>query len=261
MSGNPYDSDPYGNTNSGQPQQGMPSHQPSPWSREAAQEGQQDTPYVASQQTWHKDEGQQQGWGQPTDSAQMPPYVQPSPYDQPANQGQSSAYDHQSAYHQQSAYDQPAPNQQYGYASPPHGQQGYGPAGYGQQQQDYGQTGYGQPGYGQPGYGQQQPGYGYSQNQYQQGYPQQMQYGQPPMMAPKSKLTAGILGILLGTFGIHNFYLGHTGKGVTQLLITVLSVGMLAVVSSIWGLIEGVLIMTSSPGTKWSFDAQGNPLT
>lgn len=72
----------------------------------------------------------------------------------------------------------------------------------------------------------------------------------------KSKVVAGILGILLGSLGIHNFYLGYTGKAVAQLLISLLSCGTLAVVSSIWGLIEGIMILTGSINT----DANGNPL-
>ncbi|MFI3261154.1 MAG: TM2 domain-containing protein [bacterium] len=64
--------------------------------------------------------------------------------------------------------------------------------------------------------------------------------------AQKSKVCAGILGILLGSLGIHNFYLGYTGKGVAQLLITVLSCGFLAVISSVWGLVEGIMILTGS---------------
>ena len=72
----------------------------------------------------------------------------------------------------------------------------------------------------------------------------------------KSKMAAGLLGILLGTFGVHNFYLGYTGKALAQLLITLLSCGTLAVVSSIWGLIEGIMILTGSINT----DANGNPL-
>ncbi len=59
----------------------------------------------------------------------------------------------------------------------------------------------------------------------------------------KSKMAAGLLGILLGTFGVHNFYLGYTGKAVAQLLITVLSCFFLSPVSAIWGLIEGILIL------------------
>ncbi len=72
----------------------------------------------------------------------------------------------------------------------------------------------------------------------------------------KSKMAAGLLGIFLGAFGVHNFYLGYTGKAVAQLLITILSCGFLAFASSIWGLIEGILILTGSI----SVDGNGNPL-
>ena len=72
----------------------------------------------------------------------------------------------------------------------------------------------------------------------------------------KSKMAAGLLGIFLGGFGVHNFYLGYTGKAVAQLLITLLTCGFGAVVSSVWGIIEGVLILTGSINT----DGKGNPL-
>ena len=72
----------------------------------------------------------------------------------------------------------------------------------------------------------------------------------------KSKVAAGVMGIIVGAFGVHNFYLGYTGKAVAQLLITVLSCGILSFASAIWGLIEGIMILTGSINT----DAQGNPL-
>lgn len=72
----------------------------------------------------------------------------------------------------------------------------------------------------------------------------------------KSKLAAGLLGIFLGAFGVHNFYLGFTGKAIGQLLITLLSCGTLSFVSGIWGLIEGILYLAGSSNT----DAAGNPL-
>lgn len=72
----------------------------------------------------------------------------------------------------------------------------------------------------------------------------------------KSKIAAGLLGIFLGAFGVHNFYLGNNGKAVAQLLITILSCFTLAIVSEIWGLIEGIMILTGSIST----DAEGNPL-
>lgn len=72
----------------------------------------------------------------------------------------------------------------------------------------------------------------------------------------KSKLAAGLLGILVGALGIHNFYLGYTGKGVAQLLLTLLSCGALGPVSAIWGLVEGIMILTGSI----SSDGKGLPL-
>lgn len=74
--------------------------------------------------------------------------------------------------------------------------------------------------------------------------------------AQKSKMAAGLLGIFLGSLGIHNFYLGFTGKAVAQLLITVLSCGALSLVSAIWGLVEGIQILTGSIAA----DAAGVPL-
>lgn len=72
----------------------------------------------------------------------------------------------------------------------------------------------------------------------------------------KSKLAAGLLGIFLGAFGVHNFYLGYTGKAVAQLLISVLSCFTLAIVSEIWGLVEGIMLLTGSIAV----DGQGVPL-
>ena len=77
-----------------------------------------------------------------------------------------------------------------------------------------------------------------------------------PTYKQKSKIAAGLLGILIGAFGVHNFYLGYTGKAVAQLLITVLSCGFLSFVSAIWALIEGIQILTGSINV----DASGMPL-
>ena len=56
------------------------------------------------------------------------------------------------------------------------------------------------------------------------------------------KLVAGLLGILLGGFGVHKFYLGYTKEGVIQLVVTLVTCG----VGSIIGLIEGILYLTKS---------------
>lgn len=72
----------------------------------------------------------------------------------------------------------------------------------------------------------------------------------------KSKIAAGLLGIFLGALGIHNFYLGYTGKAIAQLLITVLTLGFGSIITGIWGLIEGILILTGSINV----DGKGVPL-
>lgn len=72
----------------------------------------------------------------------------------------------------------------------------------------------------------------------------------------KSKMTAGLLGIFLGCFGVHNFYLGYTAKAVVQLLLSILSCGTLAIISEIWGLVEGIMILTGSINK----DGKGLPL-
>ena len=58
----------------------------------------------------------------------------------------------------------------------------------------------------------------------------------------KSKVAAGVLGILLGALGIHKFYLGYTGTGIVHIILTILVIT--APVSAAIGLIEGILYLT-----------------
>lgn len=60
------------------------------------------------------------------------------------------------------------------------------------------------------------------------------------------KILAGILAIVLGGLGIHKFVLGYTTEGVIMLLISVLSCGILAVIPSVIGIIEGIMYLTKS---------------
>ena len=81
---------------------------------------------------------------------------------------------------------------------------------------------------------------------------------------PKSKIAAGLLGIFLGCFGVHNFYLGYTGKAVGQLILSVVGIftsclffgAFLVLGAEIWGLIEGIMILTGAIDK----DADGNLL-
>ena len=84
---------------------------------------------------------------------------------------------------------------------------------------------------------------------------------QPAVFNPmaKSKMAAGLLGIFLGGLGIHRFYLGYTGIAVAQLVLGlsgIFTCGITSIASAIWGLVEGIMIMTGSINK----DAQGQPL-
>lgn len=75
----------------------------------------------------------------------------------------------------------------------------------------------------------------------------------------RSKLAAGLLGIFLGSLGVHRFYLGYTGIGVAQLILCLLGIvtcGVTSVAAWVWGLIEGIMILVGSLNK----DAQGRPL-
>jgi len=57
----------------------------------------------------------------------------------------------------------------------------------------------------------------------------------------RNRWIAGALAILLGPFGVHRFYMGFTGIGVIQLLITLCSFFALSWAVAIWATIEGIL--------------------
>ena len=113
--------------------------------------------------------------------------------------------------------------------------------------------GYQQPGYPPPGYPQQpgypsQPGYGYTP---QYAVDPSAPFGRDPMtgfpLSDKSKVTAGILQLLLGTFGVGRFYLGYTTIGVLQLVVSIVTCG----IGAIWPLIDGIMILMGNvPDTQ-----------
>ncbi|MDO5746678.1 MAG: TM2 domain-containing protein [Actinomycetaceae bacterium] len=111
-------------------------------------------------------------------------------------------------------------------------------------QQPYGQQQYGQPQYGQQPYG--QPQYGQASG----GYPV------PVGAVQKSRMVAGLLGILLPGFAAHNFYLGFTGKAVLQLVLNIFTLG----IASLWPFVEGIIYLVNKNDPKWSVDADNIPL-
>ncbi|RKN49703.1 TM2 domain-containing protein [Micromonospora costi] len=80
---------------------------------------------------------------------------------------------------------------------------------------------------------------------------QPYQPGHPQGVSDKSKIVAGILGIVLGSFGVGRFYMGHTKTGVLQLVVTIVTCG----IGGIWGFIDGILILVNG-----GVDGQGRPL-
>ena len=136
----------------------------------------------------------------------------------------------ETAQPQQPQYQPPQYTQQYQqqYAQ----QNGYQPPNY------YAQTNtpprYTQPVYQQPVY---QPGAGYPQ---------------------KSRIAAAMLAFLFGTFGVHNFYTGNTGKGVAQILLGTLgsaACGIGPIISMIWAISEGIQLLKDTVPT----DGHGVP--
>ena len=75
-----------------------------------------------------------------------------------------------------------------------------------------------------------------------------------PHYDPSKKVTAGILAILLGGFGVHKFYLGYTTEGIIMILL------FFCGISPIIGLVEGIIYLTKSdPEFYWTYEAAQKP--
>lgn len=133
-------------------------------------------------------------------------------------------YNNQAPYGQQS-------NQNYQYQNP-----------------QYANNQYQAPNYSEPQYNpyNNQPYQGPVNNPYG-GY----NYYQPQPYQQKNRIIAGLFGIVMGGIGLHNFYLGYTGRAIAQLLVSFFTCGL----GSIWGFIEGILIIAGA--YKNNLDANG----
>lgn len=94
------------------------------------------------------------------------------------------------------------------------------------------------------------PGYGWPQQGY--GHPA---YGARYRSPPKQRIAYVLLGLFIGTLGIHNFYAGYHGRAIAQLLITLL-IGWWLIIPIfciwIWNIIEICVV---------DRDADGVPMT
>lgn len=77
----------------------------------------------------------------------------------------------------------------------------------------------------------------------------QQSVGQAPA---KNKSTYLLLGILLGGLGIHNFYAGYKGKGIAQLLITLLTAGYGGMISWIWAIVDVCTVKQDAQGIPFA---------
>ncbi len=80
--------------------------------------------------------------------------------------------------------------------------------------------------------------------------------------APRRRTTAGLLGVFLGLFGAHNFYLGYKGKAICQLIAGLVvgiflglpTLGLTTAALSAWPLTEAIAIFMG----RIRVDADGN---
>ena len=155
--------------------------------------------------------------------------------------GNGGSYDYRYGYPQ---YQQQNRNEAYGYNNQSQGNyQGYqnpqpaNPQWYQYPQQNVNAQGYCQP---------QQ-----NVNQQDQFDPSRNYYRPNPYYQPKNRIIAGLFGIIFGGIGLHNFYLGYTGRAIAQLLVSVFTCG----IGSVWGFIEGIMIIAGA--YKNNLDANG----
>jgi len=55
------------------------------------------------------------------------------------------------------------------------------------------------------------------------------------------KVVSGVFAILLGSLGIHKFYLGYTKEGVIQLFL-----GLMCGIGGLIGIVEGIIYLTKT---------------
>lgn len=61
-------------------------------------------------------------------------------------------------------------------------------------------------------------------------------------ISEKSAVTAALLALFLGFYGVHNFYLGYKSKAVIQLILGISLVGCF--ISGVWGIAEAIMLFS-----------------
>jgi TM2 domain-containing membrane protein YozV len=84
------------------------------------------------------------------------------------------------------------------------------------------------------------------------GNPPASPYHAAPTHHPEAKdrVAYVLLAVLLG-IGIHNFYAGYTTRGIIQLLVSILSCGILWFFMWIWAIIEACTVTQDANGVRF----------
>ena len=75
---------------------------------------------------------------------------------------------------------------------------------------------------------------------------------------PKSRLAVGVLALLFGWLGIHNFYIGNKSTATTQLVLGLLGIvtcSVTTIISAVWSFIDAIKIFSGDI----NYDAYGLP--
>lgn len=67
-------------------------------------------------------------------------------------------------------------------------------------------------------------------------------WNNPKPQQENKKVVAGIFALLLGSLGIHKFYLGYTTEGIIQIVISIVTCG----IGGIIPFVEGILYLVKS---------------
>ena len=67
-------------------------------------------------------------------------------------------------------------------------------------------------------------------------------WNNPKPQQENKKVVAGIFDLLLGSLGIHKFYLGYTTEGIIQIVISIVTCG----IGGIIPFVEGILYLVKS---------------
>ena len=71
---------------------------------------------------------------------------------------------------------------------------------------------------------------------------QQETWNQSQPQQENKKIVAGVCALLIGGIGVHKFILGYTKEGIIQIILSIISCGILGIIP----FIEGIIYLTKS---------------